>query len=407
MVYRVESYRSVSEVNAEDWNRVHACCGDPFSDLRFLSVVETSLAESTVCAPTIVYDGIRPVAIAAISAFPIDGSILAPGPWQRAADAIRLAWPGYLRFRMAFCGLPTMISPRPLWVMPGADRAEATGAVADRLEEIAASSGIRLVAFSDSDAEDEGWPAALLRRGYVRLPALPANRMTVRHASFAEYLGALRSSYRRRYRQVERRFRSAGLRIEHRYGQPGVAALLSDDLYRFYEQLVHRSTLRTMVLPKAFFAEFARQFHRELLFSRVFHNDSVIAFQIGLICGGVFTPLFLAVAPQWHREAGVYPFLAYSVLEFALDRGISFAEWGGTVDDFKHRLGCHQTRRCAYVRVRGALGPVFRVASRLFARESQLLPPSRIFRSDLRRPARIDFAGAAPSEEGKDVVDHL
>ena len=384
---KARMYASMDDACRAGWREVHESVGDIFSDPRFIAVVEKTLGTQTPCSPVVVFDDQRPVAITVISRFRMDATILAPDWHQAIADRIRRLWPDYLFFSIVFCGLPTLISPRTLWVDPkiGVDRVVA--ALAPLLEEVARSNGAHLISFGDIDDEENCHYRNLKSCGFRQLPAIPANRMVTTHADLREYTEALRQGYRYSLRKDVNQFAETGWEIQHDFNNWRLPELITDHLYAHYLQLMARSPLRTIVLPREFFRELARVHGRNMHLIRLMAGERCMGFLISLLEAGIYYPLFAAVDDEKKKQNALYRIMFFEALDFAMKKGASLIELGGTADHFKNRLGCHQVSRSVHVKVRGILGLGFRLCIPLFSHRSTLIEPAHIFKGPSTTPS--------------------
>ena len=100
-------YKSIREVDAEEWNALRNASRDPFMDPGFIEAVENSMGSVCRFRHVVVRDKAgRPLAAACLSSYTVDGAALAEGSAKVILTAIGRVWPWLTRNTMVMCGLP-------------------------------------------------------------------------------------------------------------------------------------------------------------------------------------------------------------------------------------------------------------------------------------------------------------
>src|SRR4051812_16054133 len=125
-------YDRIEDVPPQDWSRLITDPADLAMDPRLLATFQSTMADQCRCWFVVIRDDRNePAAAACLCLFQID-ALETTGPTvHRITRMIRRAFPGFLRFGVLFCGLPTPSADNHLRIAPGADRAGVLRALHD------------------------------------------------------------------------------------------------------------------------------------------------------------------------------------------------------------------------------------------------------------------------------------
>lgn len=152
--------------------------------------------------------------------------------------------------------------------------------------------------------------------------------LDVRWSSFEDYLGALRSHYRHRYRKALKA--SAGLRLRW-LERPEE---FDEELYGLYLQVVGSSRLVIETLSPEFFrGEFFRIFVLEddtgpQGFVQLLENGDELIFE------------FVGLNYATNHAHDTYLRMLLEIVRYGIEHGFSTIDFGQTADDTKLKLGC-------------------------------------------------------------------
>jgi len=364
MAYTFRTFESIGQTNLDDWNRVHESTGDPFTDPRFLETVERSLGDTAPCRPVIFYDERnQAVAISTVSACRLDAALLVGPRLRKAVGWIRRLWPNYLQFKVAMCGAPVTILQKRLCLLPDADSHEVLRLLDRALVEFAAQQHARVILIGDFDADDRSRLDVLRSLGYLPADSMPAHMLKASFADFQEYCDCLRSNYRRQIRKDRRRFRKAGVSVEHLCGGECSPRQFTDEFYDFYLNVLGRAEFKMTTLPPEFFREVIRQFRDEVHLIRVSVDDQPVAFEFGLTWRGICHLLLIGYDFGKNDEYRLYINTHYEAIDCALQQDVDIIDLGVFADAFKLRLGSQPRPRVIYVKVSGVITYPFHLFS--------------------------------------------
>src|SRR3954469_16594369 len=116
-------YDRIEDVPREEWSRLAPDSADLAMDSRLLSAFQSTMRDQCRCWFVIVRDdNDQPVASACLCLFRIDALETIGAAVRFVTRNIRRLFPGYMRFNVLFCGLPTPSADNHLRIASSADR---------------------------------------------------------------------------------------------------------------------------------------------------------------------------------------------------------------------------------------------------------------------------------------------
>jgi hypothetical protein len=165
-------------------------------------------------------------------------------------------------------------------------------------------------------------------RGFGQATTFPRCILDIKWNSFAEYLAALRSGYRHRYKKALHR--SEGLA----YRMLSDNREFDDRLYGLYEEVYNASPHKIEKLPKEFF--------RGPFFKiGVLEKAGIPVGFIQLVENGpelVFE--FVGFSHELNNEYDIYICLLLKIVEYGIEHSFERIDFGQTADEAKLKLGC-------------------------------------------------------------------
>lgn len=147
-------------------------------------------------------------------------------------------------------------------------------------------------------------------------------------SDFDDYVNALRSNYRTKYKKVMKN--SAPLTIRFIDNKTE----FSDGLYRLYLNVLEKSRLRIETLSKEYFMGdmfkifVAEKDGKAVGFVQLLENGSELIFE------------FVGVDYDYNEEFSVYHRMLYEIIRYGIEKGFKTIDFGQTADDTKLKLGC-------------------------------------------------------------------
>lgn len=376
--YRYSVYDSIGRVDAQEWDRLHDFCSDPFMAPAYIRAVENSMRRDCRFFHVIVRDAeAEPVAAACFCLYTLDATLLA-GPVFRALSR-PLAWltPSLLRLKVLFCGLPVSVGASQLRLAPQAEPAPVLQILNDVAERIAAEQRARCIVFKEFDAQECQMLDGLAAFGYRRGASLPMNVIPARWTSFEDYLADLKSRKRSTIRRSRAKFQRRGLRLQQLTGREGAAQFYTDDAHQLYDAVLSHAKVKLERLPAEFFRELARQLPDNTSFTFLYENERIAAFAASVFTRCRYHQLFVGFDYELNPECDLYFNLFYHEMDAAYRRGVKEIFAGQTSDVFKRqKLGCSPRPLFLYIKGCDLRSRAFlRIAFRfLFPENPQELP---------------------------------
>ncbi|HEY4308110.1 MAG TPA: GNAT family N-acetyltransferase [Pirellulales bacterium] len=389
---------------AYDWEVVSGEFDDPFIDPRMIVAVQESMGHLCHFQNVIVYDEEdRPAAVACFFVERADALMMAPQPVRRLANVVRRVRGNFLRFPMLFCGLPASAGWNQLRVRPGADVRGALSAVHRAQESLRRDVRPRATVFMEFNDRQAEELAGLSELGYARADSPPMYVLPAEGRTFMEYLGTMKSHYRRVIAGSERRFAKSGVRVIHATGAAPFLDVFDDELYQLYVQVVRRAEVMMHVLPLEYFRAVARRFDQQFLSTFLYQGERPVGFAVGIVTPAAYYGLFIGLnyAAKLNAEnqaTDLYFNLFYQNLRYAMQRRVQSVFMGSDSDRFKLRLGCRRQRRNVFIHLHGLLDRPFRQTQHWWLRPHK---PGEPEMDVFRAPADI------ASSKLRSIVDNL
>jgi len=357
---------SIHEIEESQWDRL-APRDQPLATHRFVRLCEDSAIEKSIYRHVMVYDhqGLAATATLCCMNAPLDA--LAPGFIRKALHVLRGGSPRFMSLPVVFCGLPVSLGQAPLTFRQDTDRPAVLVLIDQLMHEFASETGSSTLVFKEFSMLEECAEAALVERGYLKLPSLPYHELALDWDSFEEYLLAMRSGYRRQVRQIREKASIAGLTIE-RLDDYGIQCRCLHDLYL---QVMQATDNWLEKLPLTFFERLSRTFNGNTHALLMRHEGSVVASAILLSWGHSITFLLAGIDQQFNRKMHVYPHLLACVVADAIESRAAVLNLGQTSDFLKSRFGSSTISRCIFLRHRKP------AAHWLISRSSGILFPDK------------------------------
>lgn len=173
--------------------------------------------------------------------------------------------------------------------------------------------------------------------GYAKGLTCPKCSLQIRWKSFDEYMAALRSNYRYRFRKALKK--SAALSV--RYLRDG--AEFTDDMYKLYERVYDKSQIRVEKLSKIFFTgKFFDIFVLE-------EGDVPRGFVQLMANGDELVFEFVGIDYSVNARYDTYLAMLLEIVRYGIANGFKSIDFGQTADDTKLKLGCKYEYLYAYL----------------------------------------------------------
>jgi len=277
----------------------------------------------------------------------------APDPVRKLAMLLRKVWPGALRMRVLMVGCPA--GEGELGCRPG-DEAWTGEAIFCALADEEIGRRASLIVLKDFRAEDRSALARAESVGFVRFPSMPATRLPLTFADFADYLAQRLGRIGRKW--LRRKLRDLpGLTFEVRTEVEGVAL----EVHALYLQVLERAKLRFERLTPEFLVALGRERPDRMRFFLWRLDGRLVTCSVCEVTDGVLHDLYLGMDYAVALEHSLYFRTFRDLLEWAIGQGLREYRSTPLGYDPKRRLGFELAPLDLYARHTSSwLAPLFR-----------------------------------------------
>jgi len=327
-----------------DWSR--ATPEDFFFSRDFLDVMHASRVEDADYRLVLLRRDGSPRGAAVLTRFTLALDLLSGDPWVRS---LRRWLPSALDASVICCGIPASFGQHSLHVIDGGDRDDAFRLTDGAAEAWAQETGAGVVLWKEW-SPDQQLASVARKMGYLVLPTLPDHVVGPLPDTPAEFVGRMRSAYRRKYR------RAIAL-TEH--GQiDGICMSLEpftqahvESFHRGYRAVMDRIPIRLQLYPRPLFSALAESpLEPRLLTLRNLRTHERLSALLHTSGSSLF---FLLVSKEraWYG-ASLYTLLLQTAVLVAIREGLRFVRLGQTSGYSKVSVGAHPRRLETFIRLR-------------------------------------------------------
>ncbi len=324
----------IADVDRGRWD---ALARDPLtSHAALVALEEAGLPGLTLRYAVVPGAGGSWLAGAPFACLEIDGEKLTHGLFRSAIGAARTVRPGFLRTRLCLCGLPVSVSTPPARIAPGADRARVLALLGEELAEFAREQDAPWRAFKEFGRGDlAAARAALEGRGYFLAPSEPSCALALPWSRYEDFLGALRSHYRRAIRLAATRLHAAGVTVD----AVSLADAYTPEIHALYDAVRARAAVGLEWLTADYFSALGRAFGGDAVLLRFRRDGRVIGWVALLAAGDAVVDLFHGIDYAERDGAGLYFNQLAEGVRFAIGRRAATLSLGQSTLAAKTRFG--------------------------------------------------------------------
>ncbi len=276
----------------------------------------------------------RPVAVASFYSITTDIAIFAPAPLRMLLGAVRRVWPGFFKLRMLEWGTPITLSSPPFARDDSVRDDEVIEAMHEVLRGTARRQGQLLLVVRDFEPSQQGLRGRFARLGYHWTDSLPNTYLELRWRSVDDYLGSMRSYYRSKVLKHLKRNREAGVRHELVRDFAALAPVLQAQWMVVHE---HAKEFQREVLTPALYAGLAEELSGDAMVLLFHRGEQLVGHALLLRDGDMLRWLYVGREVSAHDS--LYLYVAFSVVQTAIELGARRLEMGLTTYDIKLDLG--------------------------------------------------------------------
>ncbi|MEY2527658.1 MAG: hypothetical protein QOE73_2429 [Verrucomicrobiota bacterium] len=281
-----------------------------------------------------------------------------PGKVRSIVDLVRKRFPRFLTMRVLMVGCAA--GEGQLGASEPEDEPWVAQALHACLRTYAKQNKASLIVLKDFSSTYRATLETFSRNGYARVPSMPMTRLSLKHASFDDYLATLgyitRKSLRRKFRKTER---AAKIDME-------VVSDITpyvDEIYPLYLQVHERSPMKFENLTKDYFRRLSEEMPDRVRFFIWRQNGKIVAFSCCLVHNGKIYDECLGLDYKVALDLHLYFYTLRDVLTWAIEQGLNEYCSGPLNYDPKLHLGCELMPLDLYVmHTAPLLNPIFRQA---------------------------------------------
>lgn len=340
---------SLDQVPESRWNRLVPPRQGGLSS-GFLRAWERAELSGRVARPIVVRTsgGRQLLAATAAYHYELDLAAASMPVAPHVLKLIRRGWPRLMKARVYELGAP-VARHDPFLLAPGVEASSVAQQVVGAAVREADAAGAAMTIVQDFVAEGGAFDQALCSHGFSRVITLPSFVLELKYASFADYLGAMRSKYRRRCRCVLRDSSHLTAELIDGFGS------LAEDMARLWRLVYDRAReTKREVLGPAFFRAAAELGPLKALV--LWRSDGSIAgFALLMEDGDWLHFLHCGFAEPAARREAAYLRLLLEIVRVGIDGGFRAVHLGCTTAEPKLDVGAVPVSLAAWLRHRHPL----------------------------------------------------
>ncbi len=385
-----QAVECLQEISADDWNAL-LVPGSGALEHGYLRAWENVELRGLTSRPVIACapGSGKPVAACPGYLYDLDLPTVRSPKVSPVVHAIRRVWRGFLFARTYELGSPTPLT-NPFLVPDVERRPEAVRALIGAAVEEGERWDADFVLVQNFISREGPAAEELKSLGFAGVPMLATGVVDLPYDSFDDYLGAMRSQYRRRARQAFKR--SNELTVEH----VSDFAEHADELARLWGLIYERaSEIKREILTPDFFRAASEVEDASVLLMRR-PDGSIASFGLLLADRPLLSFLQCGFEEEAGREEGAYFRLLYEIVRLAIEHGYEQVDLGVTTLEPKLDVGAVPVPLFGWVR---HANPVFQRALKALA-NGPMKPPKvearNVFKEGARSPSELVEARGLP-----------
>jgi predicted N-acyltransferase len=360
-----DTLTSIKEIDPGRWNAIvaenHLICRH-----EYLHAIEMSRINDCRYFYIVLRDNDGILAHTCVYFISTELDSFATGVLKKVIIGIRRLSKSFLILRSVECGTPVALG-NTISYREGADKSACLARIVSETERIARRLGVGVLLFRDFYDHELDFYDQLTGLGYRRIHNLPATRLEIKWKTFDEYLGSLRSRYRRKMQAQLRKFDRDNTTVE----LVKDFSLYAGDLATLWKNAYENATeYRREILLADFFENVDRDLGDRSAIILLRIDGKPVGFSLLLFDDQTLIPLFCGLDYSYNNEYCIYFNLLYSVVRTAIEIGVKDVDFGITTIAPKIDLGAIVTPLSMYMK---HLNPV---ANALVPRLFEMMTPS-------------------------------
>ncbi|MDE2431167.1 MAG: GNAT family N-acetyltransferase [Burkholderiales bacterium] len=331
-------FNRIDDVPADLWDGLIKGRSRTFSH-AFWSLIEASKLNDFEYRYVVFYDE-DDVAIGSATFYAVttDIAIFAPRPLRSLLNTARRWIPNLLKLRMLECGTPIILNSPP-WICATPSRAEEMRQCLIKLmERLASEEGCWLIIARDFEPGSELEQKEMATAGFHLIDGLPNTYLELPWHKVEDYQAAMKSYYRSKLQKYLKRNRAAGISHEVVDEFSELAPKLATQWLVVHEQA---QEFQREILNTEFYRQLSLRQGISVKAVLYFRNNELVGHALLMLDGDLGRWLYFG--REIAANDGLYLYVAYSVVQTAIECGVKRLELGLTTYPIKQDLGAHLT----------------------------------------------------------------
>lgn len=346
---RVVSYLSIHEIEESHWDSINHD-KQLFHTHRFIRSVEDAKVEDSKFRYLLFYFKEKLVGTAVLSYFTVSLDLLAVGIIKKMILTVRSIFPGFLKIKILFCGLPVSLGQNNLIVADPRFYPDVFTLLAKEMDDICRLEGIRFQCIKEFLEKDCIMMDGLKDQNFFRANSIPYVSMDIRWDKFENYLRSLRHNYRRAIRlslkkigQYKPEFVPYNSTSD--FSSSPVLVICDSQtcppqkFFELYLEVMERTKVKLETFNRAFFENIYKNLQNDIEILAMIKEEEILGVIIFTVYENTMTFLWVGLDYSKRDECDVYFNLVYGIISQAIERGCSKLQLGQTSYWFKHRIG--------------------------------------------------------------------
>jgi len=388
----IKRYRSILEIDERLWDSLVP--GDAFFHRhRFIRGVEEAGVEGSRFWYLLFYRDSKLEGSAVLTALSVALEIFTGRRVQSYILALRKRFPDFFKVGILFCGLPLSIGKHNLFISDPLCSGQILNSLHREMLAICRKEDISYLCLKEFDGSFVRAQAGLSSLGFLCIRSLPYVSMAIRWTDFAEYLGALRHSYRRQIKGVlnKRGWVEPCIEVsdyppgddqEHLILSRAGEVCSASRFFELYMEVMARAEFKLETLNLKFFETIFRIVGDELELLSFVKGGRVLGSALLVTGGETLTFLLIGMDYRELKSYDVYFNLVYAVVKLAIERRCARVDLGQTSYYLKQRIGgkCHDLY--FFLKSRNAMMQMTFLVFKKVLFSGPAIPAPRAFRSE-------------------------
>ena len=361
-------YDSVSMINAEHWNSV-VKYGSEFLQLNYLSVLEKEPPHNMRFHYSIIYDALKPVAIAYFQVLDFTSDSFS-SLIEQDSEEFRCFITNYIKkhvtshllrgadkvnMRLLICGNACISGEHGITTVPELDKTLAFDALADVIYRISRAEKLRgkiaAVLVKDFYTDTIKYSRELEEYKYHDFLVEPNMIVDIHWKTFEEYLNSMSKKYRNRAKTVVKK----GAAMERKSFSADDIKTNSKEIEKLYNNVHFKAKFRMASLSAAYFAEMKNTLKDKFNFTGYYYNGKLIGFKSSFILKADVEAHFIGLDYEVNKELDIYQNILYDYVKEAIAENAARLFLGRTASEIKSTVGAKAYELKCYVRHRNPL----------------------------------------------------